>query len=197
MKVGRDSLTTSLIGLPDGSYRVAYGSRGLNTIEVQSIQIEPGQTKTVCINLASSGETCIEVKNTDTKTIKLTPSYFSALSECDKLFGDRRPWRAGILRRGGSLTPNGGGDFALNPDSVFFAKWTIKAKVDLSKQVVDVIKSKNGKVTTIGTQGGKAVATGPGRFYWLRKAREVLPNDGNSRFPKDAGTVVFPTLATL
>ena len=113
--------------------------------------------------------------------------YFSALSECDKLFGDHRA-RSCTQRLPLTLTVVE----ILRPQPgwrVFFAKWTIKAKVDLSKQVVDVIKSKNGKVT-IGTQGGKAVATGPGSSLVAQGAGNVISNDGNSLISQDAGTVV-------
>jgi len=173
--------------LPDGTYKVAYGSRGLNTFEVQFIELKPGEKKTVCLNLLHSGDVCIEIENKDTRTIKLTPSYFTQISNCDSATGED----AFEQCRNNLNTSNGTGEFALNPNSAFFSKWTLKQKLNLSTPVINALRSANGKIA-MGVEGGKTVAG-----LVAAGAGNLITNDGGTLITNDGGTVVSDDGASL
>jgi uncharacterized repeat protein (TIGR01451 family) len=215
--VGRTSNTPDgssvvITPLPDNTYNIAYGSRALDTFEVQFIEILPGEKKTICLNLSKSGDVCILIENRDTKPIRLTPTYFGVIAECDgyKGRGDRY---SDCMRRLNSS--NGTGAFALNPGSAFIGSWTIRQKVDLTAPVVDAIRSAGGKIalamqggkaiagvvsndsaSLVATGGGNLVATGGGNLI-AAGAGNVVSNDSASLITNDGGTLITNDGGTL
>jgi uncharacterized repeat protein (TIGR01451 family) len=201
-------------GLADGTYRTATGSRGLQLFEALSVEILPGATREVCVNVAGSGEMCMTFKNTDTlHSAKVSPTYFAAYSTCLSLQGDRRAQCTAFL--------NDNPGFSVNMRGLLLL--SVRKRVDVSPDVLQVITGLGGRIAIgfeggvpivgivsddgaslvasgggnlIATGGGNLIATGGGNVV-SNDSAGLITNDGGTLITNDGGTLITNDGGTL
>jgi uncharacterized repeat protein (TIGR01451 family) len=179
--------------LPDGAYRIAHGSRGLQTVKADKLVIQPKQSSTVCLPLSGNSpgyESCIDFTNDGLQPITVYPSFFANYAACLNISDAEVRKNPGIKeacidskRRNTSLAVNGA--------SLSAMFMTIRKRVDLPPAAVEVIKTNGGTLALAfeaGMNSGAIVASGGGN---------LITNDGGSLIGNDGASVIGNDGASL
>lgn len=190
-----------LVPIPDGTYDVAYGSRGLHTIEAKTISIPPGETKVICGNVAGAGEVCMEWHNTSAVTTTFSPTFFAEYSKCLTMpLVQSEQCTTSVLSNS---------QFATNPGGVYAIPLTIRQRLDLAPGQINSILNSGGQIGIaieggqyipgtglIATGGGNLIATGGGNLI-ATGGGNLIATGGGNLIAQDGGTLITNDGGTL